>query len=371
MTTDKTNTPIRTVIVGVGNCASSLIQGVSYCRDQGDAAVGVSFPDLAGYTPADIELVAGFDVDSRKVGISLGEAAFAPPNCTERFHTDVADQTAPVLRGPDLDGVAAHMLTKPEDRSFRLSSEPALSQDEIIATLRDLKAEVMIIFLPVGSQKAVEFYADCALKAGVAVVNGIPVFIASHPIWAEKFRAAGVPILGDDFKAQFGATIVHRTLANLAEMRGVEVDRTYQLNVGGNTDFLNMTEHDRLVNKRESKTEAVQAMMEERLDDNDIRIGPSDYVPWLNDRKVAYVRLEGRLFGGARTNIEVRLDVEDSPNAAAEALVAIRLARIASDRGLAGPIAAASAFLFKHPPEQIEDTDAHDVILKCVNGEGA
>ncbi len=367
MTKPTSSSPIRTVIVGVGNCASSLIQGVSYCRAKGDDAVGVSFPDLAGYTPADIELVAGFDVDRRKVGKTLGEAALARPNCTERFHTDLAEQTGPVLRGPDLDGIAAHMLNSPEDRSFRLSDAPALTKAEIVAKLRALSAEVMIIFLPVGSQDAVEFYVECALEAGVAVVNGIPVFIASHPVWAAKFEAAGLPILGDDFKAQMGATILHRTLANLAEMRGVEIDRTYQLNVGGNTDFLNMSENARLTNKRESKTEAVQAAMEERLHENDIRIGPSDYVPWLNDRKVAYVRLEGRLFGGARTNIEVRLDVEDSPNAAAEALVAIRLARIALDRKLAGPISEASAFLFKHPPEQIEDTDAHDVVLRFVN----
>ncbi len=370
MTLKTTETKIRTVIVGVGNCASSLIQGVSYCRALGEAAVGVSFPELAGYTPADVELVGGFDVDVRKVGKTLGEAAFAAPNCTERFHTDLAEQTGLVYRGPDLDGVAAHMLIKPEDRSFRLSPETAMTKAEIVATLKELDAEVMIIFLPVGSQDAVEFYVECALEAGVAVVNGIPVFIASHPVWAEKFRAAGVPILGDDFKAQLGATIVHRTLANLAEMRGVEVDRTYQLNVGGNTDFLNMSENERLANKRESKTEAVQAVMEERLAENDIRIGPSDYVPWLNDRKVAYVRLEGRLFGGARTNIEVRLDVEDSPNAAAEALVAIRLARIARDRGLSGPVAEASAFLFKHPPEQIEDTDAHNVVMDFVAGDG-
>ncbi len=369
MTHASASSPIRTVIVGVGNCASSLIQGVSYCRALGDQAVGVSFPELAGYTPGDVELVAGFDVDSRKVGKTLGEAAFAAPNCTEQFHTDLADQTAPVLRGPDLDGVAAHMLANPADRSFRLSDTPALTKDEIVAKLKELDAEVMIVFLPVGSQQAVEFYVECALEAGVAVVNGIPVFIASHPVWAEKFRAAGIPILGDDFKAQMGATILHRTLANLAEMRGVEIDRTYQLNVGGNTDFLNMSENARLANKRESKTEAVQSAMEQRLDENDIRIGPSDYVPWLKDRKVAYVRLEGRLFGGARTNIEVRLDVEDSPNAAAEALVAIRLARIAKDRGLAGPISEASAFLFKHPPEQIEDTDAHDVVLRFVNDE--
>lgn len=368
MTTKKTNM-IRTAIVGVGNCASSLIQGVSYCRSQGDEAVGVSFPDLAGYQPGDVELVAGFDVDARKVGRTLGEAAFAAPNCTERFHTDLAEQTAMVHRGPDLDGVAAHMLSKPEDRSFRLSDAPALSQEEIVQILKDSGTEVLVIFLPVGSQKAVEFYAQCALDAGVSIVNGIPVFIASNPVWAEKFSAAGIPCLGDDFKAQLGATIVHRTLANLAEMRGVEIDRTYQLNVGGNTDFLNMSEHGRLALKRESKTEAVQSAMEARLPESDIRIGPSDYVPWLEDRKVAYVRLEGRLFGGARTNIELRLDVEDSPNAAAEALTAIRCARIARDRGLAGPITAASAFLFKHPPEQVEDTDAHDQLLAFAKGD--
>lgn len=364
-----TNTKkIRTAIVGVGNCASSLIQGVSYCRALGADAVGVSFPTLDGYTPADVDLVAGFDVDARKVGLTLGEAAFAAPNCTERFHTDLAEQTARVHRGPDLDGVAAHMLTKPEDRSFRLSKTPPLSKDGVVQVLRDSGAEVMIIFLPVGSQKACEFYAECAIQAGVALVNGIPVFIASNPVWAAKFEAAGLPVLGDDFKAQLGATIVHRTLANLADMRGVEIDRTYQLNVGGNTDFLNMSEPGRLELKRESKTEAVQAAMEERLCDADIRIGPSDYVPWLNDRKVAYVRLEGRLFGGARTSIELRLDVEDSPNAAAEALTAIRCARIARDRNLSGPVNAASAFLFKHPPAQVEDTDAHDLLLGFANG---
>ncbi|PSL18741.1 inositol-3-phosphate synthase [Shimia abyssi] len=368
MTTTTSNRPIRTVIVGVGNCASSLIQGVSYCKAKGADAVGVSFPDLGGYRCEDVELVAGFDVDIRKVGKSLGEAAFAAPNCTEQFYTDIDEQVGAIHRGPDLDGVAWHMLQNREDRSFRLSEAPALSKDDIVAKLRELEADVMVIFLPVGSQQAVEFYVECALEAGVAVVNGIPVFIASHPVWAEKFRKAGVPILGDDFKAQFGATIVHRTLTTLAAQRGVEVDRTYQLNVGGNTDFLNMAEQDRLVSKRESKTEAVQAVMERRLESDDIRIGPSDYVPWLNDRKVAYIRMEGRLFGGARTNIEVRLDVEDSPNAAAEALVAIRLAQIAKDRGLSGPITSASAYLFKHPPEQMEDTDAHDVIMDFVKG---
>lgn len=370
MTTDSTK-KIRTAIIGVGNCASALIQGVSYCRALGNNAVGVSFPELGRYTPADVELVAGFDVDYRKVGKTLAEAAFAAPNCTERFHTDLHEQTALVHRGPDLDGVASHMLAKPEDRSFRLSDAPALDKDGVVSALRNCGAEVMIIFLPVGAQKAVEFYTECAIEAGCALVNGIPVFIASNPVWAAKFEAAGLPALGDDFKAQLGATIVHRTLANLADMRGVQIDRTYQLNVGGNTDFLNMGVHGRIDSKRESKTEAVQTAMDERLDGDDIRIGPSDYVPWLNDRKVAYIRLEGRLFGGARTNIELRLDVEDSPNAAAEALAAIRLARIALDRRMKGAVTVASAFLFKHPPEQFEDTEAHDMLLAFANGDGA
>lgn len=367
--TSQENKTIKTAVVGIGNCASSLIQGVAYCRAYKDDAIGVSFPELAGYRPEDIELVAGFDIDARKVGMSLGKAAFAAPNCTERFFTELEDQSATVRRGPNLDGVSAHMLNQPEDRSFRLSDTPELSKAEIVSVLKETDAQVMILFLPVGSQKAVEFYSECALEAGCALVNGIPVFIASNAVWAKKFEAAGVPVLGDDFKAQLGATIVHRTLANLAEIRGVKIDRTYQLNVGGNTDFLNMSDQGRLLSKRESKTEAVQAALETRLQDTDIRIGPSDYVPWLNDRKVAYVRLEGRLFGGARTNIELRLDVEDSPNAAAEAITAIRCARIALDRGLSGAVNAASAFLFKHPPIQAEDTDAYDMLLQFANGD--
>lgn len=360
---------IKTAIVGVGNCASALVQGVSYCRAKGDEAIGVTLPDLGGWTPADVEFVAAFDIDARKVNRPLGEAVLAQPNCTEVFWPELDSHQVTVLRGPDLDGIAAHMPGAPEARSFRPSPEPALDRDAVVAALRDSGAEVMVIFLPVGSQQAVEFYADCAIEAGCAVVNGIPVFLASDPVWAERFRAAGVPVLGDDFKAQLGATILHRTLVRLADLRGVAIDRTYQLNIGGNTDFLNMMDPARLNTKRESKTEAVQTAMADRLHTDEIRVGPSDYVPWLNDRKVAYVRLEGRLFGGVRTGIEVRLDVEDSPNAATEALAAIRLARIARDRGLAGPINAASAFLFKHPPEQMEDSTAHDRLMAFVEGE--
>jgi myo-inositol-1-phosphate synthase len=357
------NGRIRTAIAGVGNCASSLVQAVSYCRQKGDQAVGVSFPELGGYAPADIEIVAGFDVDQRKVNRPIGEAVLADPNCTEVFWDQLSDQTARVHRGPDLDGVSAFMRNQDPDLSFVPSPERPLSQAEVVKALKAAEAEVLIIFLPVGSREAVEFYADCALQAGCAVVNGIPVFLASNPAWAQRFEDAGLPILGDDFKAQFGATVVHRALAHLADLRGVKIDRTYQLNVGGNTDFLNMMDMDRLATKRESKTEAVQAAMDARLSDRDIRIGPSDYVPWLHDRKVAYVRLEGRLLGGARTSVELRLEVEDSPNAAAMAITAIRCARIARSRGMKGAIADASAFLFKHPPVQMEDVEAHQALM--------
>jgi len=355
--------PIRTAIAGVGNCASSLVQAISYCKAKGDDAIGVSFPVLGGYRPEDIEIVAGFDVDARKVGKPIGQAVMASPNCTEVFWNQLDDQPAPVLRGPDMDGVSNFMRNQAPDVSFVTSDVPPLSADEIVAALKDARAEVLIIFLPVGSVKAVEFYADCALRAGCALVNGIPVFLASNPSWAKKFADAGLPLIGDDFKAQFGATVVHRTLAHLADLRGVKVDRTYQLNVGGNTDFLNMMDGDRLVMKRESKTEAVQTAMDNRLDDSQIRIGPSDYVPWLHDRKVAYVRLEGRLLGGARTSVEMRLEVEDSPNAAAMAITAIRCARLAKEKGLSGAIPDASAFLFKHPPVQVDDPEAYDRLL--------
>ena len=355
--------PIRTAIAGVGNCASSLVQAISYCKAKGDEAIGVSFPILGGYRPEDIEIVAGFDVDDRKVGREIGEAVLADPNCTEVFWDQLSDQSAPVHRGPDLDGVSNFMRNQAPAVSFVTSDLPPLSADQVVETLKAARAEVLIIFLPVGSAQAVEFYAECALRAGCAVVNGIPVFLASNPTWAKKFADAGLPLIGDDFKAQFGATVVHRTLAHLADLRGVKLDRTYQLNVGGNTDFLNMMDGDRLVTKRESKTEAVQTAMDNRLDDSQIRIGPSDYVPWLHDRKVAYVRLEGRLLGGVRTSIEMRLEVEDSPNAAAMAISAIRCARIAREKGLSGAIADASAFLFKHPPVQVDDPEAHDLLL--------
>lgn len=359
---------IRTVVVGLGNCASSLVQGIHYCRKHGEDAVAVPFPVLGGYRPGDIEIVGAFDVDQRKVDHDIGEAIFAQPNCTAIFHKDVPKTGVMVLRGPNLDGVTNFMRNQPPERSFVPSIAAEPTSADVIRQLKGMKAEVMISFLPVGSQAASEFYAGCALEAGVAFVNAIPVFIASNAKWAQSFKDKGVPILGDDFKAQMGATITHRTLARLFDVRGAKLDRSYQLNVGGNTDFLNMMDHDRLVQKRHSKTEAVQSALETRLEDHNVRIGPSDYVPWLNDQKVGYVRLEGRLFGGVPMNIEVRLSVEDSPNAAAMALSAIRCAKIALDRKLSGAIWEASAFMFKHPPKQIEDNDAHDLLVKFADG---
>lgn len=354
---------IRTAIVGLGNCASSLVQGIHYCRAHPDNAIGLPFPVLGGYRPSDIEIVAAFDIDDRKVDRPVNEAIFASPNCTTKFWSDLPATPVKVSRGPDLDGLTAFMRNQAPHRSFVSSPKPELSAAEVTAVLSESKAEVAISFLPVGSQQASEFYATCALDAGVAYVNAIPVFLASDPKWSAAFAKRHLPILGDDFKAQMGATIIHRTLARLFDLRGAKLDRSYQLNVGGNTDFLNMMDSNRLVQKRHSKTEAVQSALENRLDDEDVRIGPSDYVPWLNDQKVGYVRLEGRLLGGVPMNIEVRLSVEDSPNAAAMALAAIRCARIALDRKMSGPIIDASAFLFKHPPKQLEDNEAFDRLL--------
>lgn len=359
---------IKLAIVGVGNCASSLVQGIHYCRRHGEDAAGLFLADLGGYAPGDIEVVAAFDVDRRKVGRNLGEAIFAPPNSTARFFEEIPQTGPTVSRGPVLDGVSALMRNADPDRSFQPSAETDPTAADVVSILKETGAEVLISFLPVGSQQASEFYAQCALDAGVGLVNGIPVFLASDTRWARKFAAAGLPIIGDDFKAQIGATIVHRALARLFAIRGADIDRSYQLNVGGNTDFLNMMDMDRLSSKRLSKTEAVQSAVRRRLDDNDVRIGPSDYVPWLNDRKVAYVRVEGRLFGGVPVDLEVRLSVEDSPNAAAMALAAIRCARIARDKGVAGAIPDVCAFLFKHPPVQMDDELALKRLLAFAEG---
>jgi myo-inositol-1-phosphate synthase len=318
---------------------------------------------LGPYGPADVEIVAAFDIDERKVGRPVREAIFAEPNCTRIFCETIESAHIPVLRGPTLDGVANHMRSPSQNLSILESGLSALDQDGIVAALRESRAEVMINFLPVGACEATAFYAECALQAGLAFVNAIPVFLASDPAWAGRFEEKGLPILGDDFKSQIGATIVHRALADLFARRGAELDRTYQLNIGGNTDFLNMTDATRIGSKRESKTEAVQAAAKTRLPAKNIRIGPSDHVPWLLDDKVAYVHLDGRLFGGVPVNLELRMSVADSPNAAAMAFAAIRCAKIALDRGLSGAIWQPSAFLFKHPPRNLDDHAGYEALL--------
>jgi myo-inositol-1-phosphate synthase len=361
---------VRIAIVGVGNCASSLVQGIHYYRGRAAAdAVGLLHWEIAGCEPSDVEVVCAFDVDARKVGRDLSDAIFAPPNCTTVFQPEVPKSGVGVRMGRVLDGIASHMQDHPEARSFVRSEEPEASQEDVVFALRQSGAEVLVNYLPVGSEEAARFYAECALEAGVALVNCIPVFIASDPDFAARFAERGLPIVGDDIKAQLGATITHRTLTDLFRARGVTLDRTYQLNTGGNTDFLNMLNRSRLASKKESKTEAVQSVAAERLDDDAIHVGPSDYVAWQNDNKVCFLRMEGRLFGDVPMNLELRLSVEDSPNSAGVAIDAIRLAKLARDRGLAGPLLSASAWLMKHPPQQLTDNEAHERVEAFIRGD--
>ncbi len=358
-----TRRPIRIAIIGIGNCASSLVQGLQHYRQGANDLTGLLHAEIGGYRPGDVEVVAAWDVDARKVGRDVAEAIFAKPNCTAVFCPEVDPTGAVVRMGPVMDGVAEHMLEYPdENRTFVLSDAPQPDAAGVVQALRDARVDVVMNYLPVGSQAASEFYAACSLEAGCAFVNNIPVFIASDPVWAERFRAAGVPIVGDDIKAQIGATIVHRVLTDLFRRRGAELDRTYQLNTGGNTDFLNMSNRTRLASKKVSKTEAVQSAAEHRLEDENIHVGPSDYVAWQNDNKVCFLRMEGRLFGGVPMNLELRLSVEDSPNSAGVAIDMVRCAQVARDRGIGGPVEAASAFFCKHPPVQMPDDIAHAAV---------
>jgi myo-inositol-1-phosphate synthase len=360
---------INVAIVGVGNCASSLVQGISHYQNGGaNEQIGLMHWDLGGYRPRDIKFVAAWDVDRRKVGKDVAEAIFEKPNCTAVFCDHVKPTGTLVEMGRVLDGYAEHMGEYPDDRTFLLADGKEPSKDEVVQRLRETETDVLLNYLPVGSQQATEFYAECALEAGVAFVNNIPVFIASNEAWAERFRAAGVPIIGDDIKAQFGATIVHRVLTDLFHKRGVKLDRTYQLNTGGNTDFLNMSNKGRLASKKISKTEAVQSVAEHRLDDENIHVGPSDYVAWQNDNKVCFLRMEGQLFGGVPMNIELRLSVEDSPNSAGVAIDMIRCAKLAKERGMSGPIYPAAAYFCKHPPRQITDDEAYEQLEAFIRG---
>ena len=348
-------TSIRIAVVGIGNCASSLVQGLEHYREGANDVVGLMHQEMGGYRPSDIKVVAAWDIDRRKVGKDVAEAIFAKPNCTAIFAANVAATGTIVKMGRTLDGVAEHMDAYNDDRTFLIADLPEPTKDDVVRELRESGTDVLMNYLPVGSQEATEFYAECAIEAGVAFVNNIPVFIASNPEWAARFEAAGVPIIGDDIKAQLGATIVHRVLTDLFAKRGVKLDRTYQLNTGGNTDFLNMSNRKRLASKKVSKTEAVQSVAAERLEDENIHVGPSDYVAWQNDNKVCFLRMEGQLFGGVPMNLELRLSVEDSPNSAGVAIDMIRCAKIASDRGLRGVIDPASAYFCKHPRTQMTD----------------
>ena len=357
-------------VVGVGNCASSLLQGIEFYRpldrEERGPTVGLMHYDLCGYGPSDIKVVCAFDVDQRKVGQPLDVAAVAAPNNTRTLYPKLPSSSTTVEMGTLLDGVADHMRDYPPEESFVVADRrPA----DVVDVLKCSGAEIVVNYLPVGSQQATEHYARACLEAGVAFVNCIPVFIASDPQWSAEFERRGIPIVGDDVKSQLGATIVHRTLAKLFEDRGVVLNRTYQLNTGGNTDFLNMLNRARTASKRRSKTEAVQSVLPQPMPSSQIHIGPSDYVPWQRDNKICFLRLEGRGFGNAPIELELRLSVEDSPNSAGCVIDAIRCCRVARDRGIGGPLHSVAAYLMKHPPEQRADDLAREQLERFLRGE--
>ena len=346
---------IRVAIAGVGNCASSLVQGVEYYRDADptEQVPGLMHVELGGYHVGDVEFVAAFDVDATKVGLDLGKAVFSGLNNTVKF-SEVPDLGVTVLRGPTFDGFGEYYRQVAEESP----AEPV----DVAAALREARADVLVSYLPVGSEVAQKHYAQACLDTGVAFVNAVPVFIASDPEWAQKFTDAGVPIVGDDIKSQVGATIVHRTLARLFEDRGATIDHTYQLNFGGNMDFMNMLERPRLKSKKISKTQSVTSQIDQGIGDRDVHIGPSDHVPWLDDRKWAFIRLEGRNFGDVPLTVELKLEVHDSPNSAGVIIDALRCAKIAKDRGQGGPVTPACAYFMKSPPVQYRDEEAHRMV---------
>lgn len=344
---------VKVALAGIGNCVSALVQGVEYYRGSDDtqSIPGLMHTRFAGHHVSDLEFVAAFDVDASKVGLDLSEAISGGLNNTVVF-AEVPPIGLEVLRGPTLDGLG-HFY---RDAITESAADPV----DVVQVLRESGAEVLACYLPVGSEEAVKFYAQAALDAGVAFVNAVPVFVASDPVWAEKFRTAGLPIVGDDIKSQVGATITHRVIARLMEERGIALDHTYQLNVGGNMDFKNMLERERLKSKKISKTQAVTSNLSAPLDSDDVHIGPSDYVPWLEDRKYAFVKIEGRGFGDVPINLEYKLEVWDSPNSAGTMIDAIRAAKVARDAGLGGPVLSASAYFMKSPPEQMPDDEARE-----------
>jgi myo-inositol-1-phosphate synthase len=361
---------IRIAIAGVGNCASALIQGIHYytaerCRE---GVAGLMHPDIGGYLPCDIGVVAAFDVDARKVGVDVHKAIFAKPNCTKIFQSEIPDSGVTVCMGPVLDGISEHMDAYADDRTFIRAEVRELSKAEIVAELRRSGAEILLNYMPVGSEQAAKFYAECALEAGIGFINNMPVFIASDKSFADRFKARNLPIIGDDIKSQLGATITHRVLTDLFAKRGVKLLRTYQINTGGNTDFLNMKNQDRLKSKKISKTEAVQAVAKKRIEDDDIHVGPSDYVPWQNDNKICFIRMEGNLFGDVPMDIELRLSVEDSPNSAGVVIDMIRCCKLALQAGIGGVLEGPSAYFCKHPAVQFNDDVAYQMTEAFIRG---
>ena len=355
---------IRIAIAGLGNCASSLIQGIHYytaerCRQ---GVTGLMHPQIGEYLPCDIHVVAAFDVDARKVGLDVNRAIFAKPNCTKVFHPDIPDSGVTVRMGQVLDGISGHMSAYADERTFVRSDAREATREEIVRELKRSGAEILVNYMPVGSEQAARFYAECALESGIAFINNMPVFIASDREFAERFKARNLPVIGDDIKSQLGATITHRVLTDLFVKRGVKLLRTYQLNTGGNTDFLNMKNQDRLISKKTSKTEAVQSVTGKRLEDENIHVGPSDYVPWQNDNKICFIRMEGQLFGDVPMDLELRLSVEDSPNSAGVAIDMIRCCKLALLNGVGGALEAPSAYFCKHPPRQYTDDEAYELL---------
>ena len=360
---------IRIGIVGIGNCAFSLVQGIEHYKTKTEKdIIGLMHWDIGGYKPYDIEVVAAFDIDKRKVGKDISEAIFQLPNCTTIFHENVSKKGTIVRMGRILDGFAEHMKNYDEKYTFLLSDEKEASKEDVVRELRESGTEILLNYLPVGSEEATKFYAECALDAGVGFINNMPVFIASDSKWAGRFEDKGIPIIGDDVKSQLGATIVHRVLTNLFKRRGVKLERTYQLNTGGNTDFLNMLDRNRLTSKRKSKTEAVQSQTKGRLDDENIHIGPSDWVAWQKDNKVCFLRMEGKLFGDVPMNLELRLSVEDSPNSGGVVIDAIRCCKLALERGKGGLLYSPSAYFMKHPPKQFTDSEAYRMTEEFISG---
>lgn len=359
---------IKISISGIGNCCSSLIQGLYYYKNvksNDELVPGLMHNVLGGYKISDIKVAAAFDIDKRKVGKDLSEAIFSLPNCTKVFCKNIPKMGVKVKMGPVLDGVAPHMKDYPEDKTFIPAKVKPV---DVAKELKKSGAEILINYLPVGSQKAVEYYAGAALEAGVAFINAMPVFIASDAKWAKKFEEKGLPCIGDDIKSQVGATITHRALTHLFTQRGVIIDRSYQLNFGGNTDFLNMLSRERLKSKKISKTESVESQLAKRLSYDNLHIGPSDWIPWLKDNKICFIRIEGRKFGNVPVELELRLSVEDSPNSAGCIIDAVRLARLGLDRESAGALISPSAYFMKHPPQQFVDEKAREMVEEFIAG---